>query len=227
MQFKHSRDPGDRPESLLARRAFLAAGHYAPLRQAVADWVSARAPRRLLDVGCGEGDYTAALQAEGRAVAGLDIAKPALRMAARRHPGPQWLVASNAQLPLPDASLEAVVTLFTPLVPAELARVLAPGGALLVVTPGPDHLLSLREQLFERIEPHRPEKFLSALEGAFRAEAPIELTVDLALSATALDQLLTMTPYAWKARPERLQALRARPGLSTRAVFSLLGLRRL
>ncbi len=35
VQHKHSKNPGDTPESVQARRAFLSAGHYAPLQQAV------------------------------------------------------------------------------------------------------------------------------------------------------------------------------------------------
>lgn len=37
VQFKRSRDPGDSAEMMQARRAFLDAGHYQPLRDAIAE----------------------------------------------------------------------------------------------------------------------------------------------------------------------------------------------
>ena len=64
VQHKHSKNPGDTPESVQARRAFLSAGHYAPLQQAVVNRVRELRIENLLDIGCGEGYYTDAMQAE-------------------------------------------------------------------------------------------------------------------------------------------------------------------
>ena len=58
VQHKHSKNPGDTPESVQARRAFLSAGHYAPLQQAVINKVRELRIENLLDIGCGEGYYT-------------------------------------------------------------------------------------------------------------------------------------------------------------------------
>ncbi len=58
VQFKRSRDPGDSAEMMQARRAFLDAGHYQPLREAIAERLRHYAPADLLDIGCGEGYYT-------------------------------------------------------------------------------------------------------------------------------------------------------------------------
>lgn len=227
VQHKNSLDPGDGPESLRARRAFLDAGHYAPLRTAVVAALAEAGPQRLLDIGCGEGHYTAAMAGCVPEVIGLDIAKPAIQLAARRYRDAiTWLVASGAQLPLPDATLDAVTCLFTQLHVRQMQRTLRPGGLLLVVTPAADHLWHLRQGLFDSVQAHAPDKFIETLQPAgFELQDARTLGFDLDLDGDDLARLLQMTPYAWKARPERRQALAGRSGLRTRAEFRLLSLR--
>lgn len=226
VQHKHSRAPGDEPGMVRARHDFLAAGHYAPLRDAVIAGLQAIHPEVVLDLGCGEGYYTAAMSTVGSRVVGVDIAKPAIRLAARSTPGVTWLVASGAQLPLADQSVDVVCNLFTQLHHDELRRVLRPAGQVLVVTPTADHLLSLREALFDTVRPHVPDKFLTGFSRGFTLRHRQELRVPLSLEANALAQLLQMTPYAWKARPERREALLQRAGFHTEAAFTLLWFQR-
>lgn len=226
VQHRHSRAPGDEPRMVQARRQFLDAGHYAPLQSALNDQLRPLQPRRLLDVGCGEGYYTAAFQEIAPEVIGLDISRPAVRLAARRTRAVTWLVATAAHLPFADATVDTLCQLFTPLHPPELARVLAPDGVLLLATPSADHLLSLRARLFDQVEPHRPLKLHAALQQDFDALSPVSLRFGLSLDGPALRQLLSMTPYAWRARPQRRAALEACEGLDTEAAFTLLPFRR-
>lgn len=225
VQQRKSLAPGDNPEMVLARRAFLEAGHYAPLRSAVVDELVAGrdgGPAAvLLDIGCGEGYYTAAMAGVVPDVTGIDISKPAIQRAAKRHPGITWLVASSARLPLATASVDIVCSLFSPLPAAEMRRVLRPGGTLLVATPAPDHLLTLREALFDEVQPHRPEKFVAALATEFALETTREVRVPLSLASEALQQLLLMTPYGWRAKPERRGALVDSGTCVTTAAFTL------
>lgn len=222
VQHKHSREPGDSAEMVAARREFLQAGHYQPLREAAAGLLAPLRAQSLLDLGCGEGWYTDALRRVAAEVVGLDIAKPAIQAAARRFRGITWLVGSAAHLPFAAAALDLVTCLFTPLQVGEMGRVLRPGGHALVVTPAPDHLWSLRERLFEEVRPHEPDKFLAGFEAGFELHTQQELGFALSLGQADLRRLLTMTPYAWKAKPERRAALEASAGLETQAAFSLL-----
>lgn len=222
VQHKNSRDPGDDPQMVMARREFLQAGHYQPLRDAVLALLAPLQARSLLDIGCGEGWYTGALTAVAAEVIGLDIARPAIRLAAKRFPGITWIVGSGALLPLAEASVDLVCNIFTQLHVAEMHRVLQPEGHLLVVTPAADHLRSVREQLFEEVRAYDPGKFLVSLEGRFELRSRQELRFPLSLAQPALGQLLQMTPYAWKARPERRAALEASAGQQTEAAFSLM-----
>ena len=84
------------------RAGFLDGGHYAPLA-GLAELAAERAPQRWLDIGCGEGYYTAhgaALpDAEGYA---LDISREAIKRACKRAPQLEWLVASMARVPLAE-----------------------------------------------------------------------------------------------------------------------------
>jgi ubiquinone/menaquinone biosynthesis C-methylase UbiE len=102
-------------------------------------------PRSILDVGCGTGRTLAQLRAAfpGAELVGLDLS-PFYLEEARRVVGPGVrLVEGNAEaIPLPDAAVDAVVSvyLFHELprnarrrVMAEMARVLRPGGRLVIL----------------------------------------------------------------------------------------------
>lgn len=140
-----ARPAGDDAAMVAARADFLAAGHYAPLSAAL---VAAVGPAAgvVLDVGAGTGDHLAAVldAAPGRVGIALDSSRYAARRAARVHPRAGAVVADAwTGLPVRAGALGAVLDVFSPRNGAETARVLRPGGRLVVVTPGPDHLAGL------------------------------------------------------------------------------------
>ncbi len=226
VQNKKSRDPGDTPESVKARSVFLQAGHYQPLRDAVVDLLKPLLIADLLDIGCGEGYYTSAMRTVVPEVIGLDIAKPAIQLAARRFKDITWLVGSGIALPLPDASVDLVSSLFSPLPVAEMARVLRPQGHVLVVTPAPEHLWAVREGLFGEVRAHEPDKFLRDFADGFELVGRERVRYPLMLSQPALKDLLAMTPYAWKATAERRALLEQQDGFATEAAFSVMVFRK-
>ncbi len=227
VQHKKSKSPGDTPDSVQARRAFLQAGHYQPLRDAVTDLLRPLAALTLLDLGCGEGYYTSALHEVVPEVTGLDIAKPAIQLAARRFKGITWLVGSGSLLPLAAQSQDVVSSLFSPLPVAEMARVLRPGGHVLVVTPAPEHLWTVREGLFGEVRAHEPDKFLKDFAEGFELVGRELVRYPLTLTQQALKDLLAMTPYAWKAKAERRALLEQQDGFATEAAFSVMLFRKL
>ena len=85
---KHSKAPGDDRGMAEARRRFLSGGYYGHLLAALCALGAEYAPpgEAVLDSGCGEGYYTAGLwEALGRPpLAGIDLSKPSVRLAARR-----------------------------------------------------------------------------------------------------------------------------------------------
>lgn len=101
--------------------------------------VKAGAYRRALDVGCGEGRFCRTLRGMGVAATGLDPTARLLEEARRRDPGGDYRSGVGEALPFPDASFDLVVSYLSLIdiepyqaAIAEMARVLSPGGALLV-----------------------------------------------------------------------------------------------
>ncbi|REC95599.1 putative RNA methyltransferase [Kushneria indalinina] len=210
VQKKRSLDPGDSKAMIVARRRFLEAGHYQGIAEAVSRRVLAQAPEHdrlaVLDAGCGEGYYLRALADAGvvqheLALLGLDISKWAVQAAAGRDKRMQWVVGSNAALPVPDHSLDVVLCMFGFPTPAEFARVLKPGGLLLEVEAGPDHLIELREIIYPTLKaPREPRQ---TAEVGFSADTVETVRYALSLdSAEQIADLLVMTPHLYRASAE-------------------------
>ncbi|WP_343598072.1 putative RNA methyltransferase [Acinetobacter sp.] len=221
VQHKHSKQPGDTPEAVDARRAFLSAGFYAPLRTAVETILQQYQPKTLLDIGCGEGYYTQAMQAHVQDCIGVDIAKNAVQRAAKANPNVTWVVGTGAVLPVLDGSMEICTSLFSPIPQQEILRVLKEDGLCLVVTPAPQHLYAMREALFDQVNPHEPEKFVNQLSDAFELIESQVVDAPLLLKQQDIQNLLAMTPYAYKAKPEKRQALETLAELHVTASFQI------
>lgn len=207
VQHKRSKQPGDNVEMMQARRRFLATEHYHPLREAVAQlcatYIEGTAGK-LLDIGCGEGYYTAYLSEQLLAKQpqstcyGLDISKVAIRYAAKRYTSEamQFCVASSQRLPFADGSLNAIVRIYAPCQAQELARVLANQGVVITVTPAGRHLYQLKELVYQDVHLHdeTPEQI-----AGFTLIEENKLGYEMSLTGQQADDLLQMTPFAWKA----------------------------
>lgn len=219
-QHRRSREPGDDKAMVRCRTAFLERGRYQPLAENILE----RLPRQnqsWVDVGCGEGWYTTqfAQRLGADDGVGVDISKSAVDAAARRHKGLTWLVASGARLPLFDHSIDRAFVLFAYLFADELARVLKPGAELLVVGTGEQHLLPLRQALYEDV---RMTDFDAAasLDARFERLQQERLVISwVPESADEISDLLTMTPHHWRARPAAKAGVGALAGQPMRADF--------
>jgi SAM-dependent methyltransferase len=103
----------------------------------------AKRGERALDLGCGEGDFTALLAEAGAAAVGVEIANAAIRRARAKHPGLDFRLALiDRPLPLEDNSFDLVWAseviehiADTARWLSEVRRVLRRGGRLLLTTP--------------------------------------------------------------------------------------------
>jgi ubiquinone/menaquinone biosynthesis C-methylase UbiE len=96
---------------------------------------------RALDVACGTGGFTRRFAAAGADAIGVDASRTMLAQAVREGGGPRYVRASASELPFRDASFDAVccfAALYLIEEPyeaiAEIARVLAPGGRVAVLS---------------------------------------------------------------------------------------------
>lgn len=203
VQHKKSLNPGDNAEMVKARRDFLAAGHYQPLSSAILPLLADLKPHSILDIGCGEGYYTQAMRTIAPEVIGFDIAKLAVQYAAKRFKDITWLVANSSLLPVADQSIDVISSFFSPLPISEMLRVLKPDGHVLVITPGPAHLLNIRSALFDTVRQHQPQKFIDDFAPNFTLSTDHSISFNLHLNSQDLAHILSMTPYAWRAKPEK------------------------
>jgi 23S rRNA (guanine745-N1)-methyltransferase len=211
VQHKGSKTPGDAQSMVMARRQFLSAGHYQFLRQGLVDIMVNLDPTpvRCIDAGCGEGYYTneiaQQLQPSQSTVYGIDIAKPAIRYAAKRAGNNSlFAVASTANLPFESASVDLVYKIFAPIELAEVSRVLKPQGILISVVPGPRHLFELKQLIYPYPKEHQSESTPLGYENLLSKSLSQKVT----LSTTSdIDNLTQMTPFAWKLNDSKHQQL--------------------
>jgi len=116
-----------------------------PLELAVVDAFAAAVTSgegaRVLDAGCGAGRMSRYLADRGCAVQGVDLSPGMVEMARRDHPDLGFAVASLTDLPFPDDTFAGVMVWYSaihtppqgqPQIFAEVARVLRPGGHLVI-----------------------------------------------------------------------------------------------
>lgn len=221
---KHSLHPGDCAVMVAARRDFLNAAYYAPIAEKLRELVAQFDPNigSILDVGCGEGYYLSHLDAKERW--GIDISKDAVRYAAVREKNARFLAATAVHLPFPDASFDCVLSMFALTAEAEFARVLKNRGIFVQVLAGEKHLSALKSIIYPALL--EKEKTLHPQLEGFSLLHKETLTFDFTLETQEMVQnLLYMTPHAWRISKEGAESLQQISRLSDRAevVFNVYG----
>ena len=201
---------GDDMDMVNARETYLAMGHFAPFVEAVTGAVQGAldsaslaesTPASLLEVGAGTGYYLAHTLdsiAEARGV-GLDISPHAAKHLAKCHPRVGAVVADVwERLPIQDESVDAISVVFAPRNPAEFQRVLAPGGQVIVLTPGAGHLDELREPLgILGVEEGKVERMYEQAEGFLEQAAdPVDISFPIELDKASVAAQVGMSPSA-------------------------------
>ena len=208
VQQKHSLNPGDTREQVLSRRSFLEAGYYAPILETLTETAKELGiTGPILDVGCGEGYYSARLARTLDAeLVGLDISKEAVRCAAAKYKGPTWLTATAAHIPVEKGSAQLVTSLFALTLPEEFSRVLRDEGYYFQVLACQDHLLGLKSVIYPELNLKEKDSVPELPGFALVKSVPIRFS--FTVEDEQIRNLFSMTPHVFrigKAGAERLR----------------------
>lgn len=229
---------GDDSSMIHARETFLSGGHFAPFVEAVSNSVhlaldEANVPDDaspvICEVGAGTGYYLAhALDdIENSRGIGIDVSVPAAKMLSKCHPRVGAVVADAwSRLPLRDASIDAITVVFAPRNASEFARVLKPGGQVIVLTADAGHLEELREPLgIIGVEKGKVQRMIDQAAGNLVPVSdpePIEFTMHLDQDSIASQ--IGMSPSARHIHPdvlgERMATLPSVMDVTARAMIT-------
>lgn len=211
-----TRTLGDHPDMIKARHAFLEAGHYAFLREALINIFDSLKLKHCVDLGCGEGYYTNALAESQTQWIGLDLSKAALKIASKAS-SVTYFCASIADTPLMDKSMDGALCIFAPYDIDEVYRIVKAEGYFITVNPGPRHLYGLKEALYDEVRLN-PSNTID--DKRFHlVESKLLNHVLLLNSGEMIQNLLTMTPYRFKTSPLALDQLKLKDTLETELSF--------
>lgn len=196
-------------ESFANRARILEAGYYDHIRDAVLDAIPSTADfaglcsgerPAILDVGCGEGFYSRAVQRANPQVDVLafDISKDSIQQAAREDTGMavKWFVGNLADLPVRDGAIDCVLDVFSPINTAEFHRVMKDDAVVVKVVPGTHHDEQLRELAREQLRntDYSNEHVIEQFCGHFDVLSMRTVSQTLAMPPADVSTFAHMTP---------------------------------
>ena len=123
-----------------------------------------------------------------------------------------WVVASNRRPPVPPSCIDLVLCIFGfPIWPG-FASVQPVGGHVLMIDPGPDHLLEMREIIYPEVLRRERTALTGTPNYTQVSERTVRAHAHLATPSIIAD-LLSMTPHAHRATAAGQAALAERPTL--------------
>ena len=207
VQFKHSKEPGDNKAMVNARRVFLEKGYYQPLVNKLVEIYQhyGQQSGNFFDAGCGEGFYTHQHKTAKNSVYGIDIAKEAIKKAAKKYSNCHFSVGTLSQLPFENNLFDWIISIYAPILETEFSRVLNDQGYLLTVTPAKQHLMQLKQKIYKEAKEHDIEKSpIENLTLVHQENLSYAMTL---VSGEDILNLLSMTPFAFKASENVKQEL--------------------
>ncbi len=223
VQFKKSKNPGDSKEMIIARERFLNAGFYQSISDQLNRLLAAYNSKTIFDAGCGEGYYTqrAAEFLPDSILVGMDISKDAIQAASKRSRDIQWIVGTNANIPVLSNSIDCITSLFGFAMWSEFKRILKADGIVITADVGPNHLIELRRVLYPEIKEKTSENVVP--EGFALKDTQSLTTTIPGPDHNSIKDLLVMTPHGYRATQERIAiALQTEfPSMTLDVVFKI------
>ena len=231
---RHSINPGDSKEMILSRVRFLDLDYYAFLRKTILEIIlkysTITDEFTFCDLACGEGYYTNFIHSNLQKLAnvssvGVDISKYAIieackKVRANKLDNIEYFIGNLMNLPFNDESFSFMLNCFALLDEKEFNRVLKTNGYFIRVLPDADHLLGIKEVLYEKVLLNvMKEKDING----FKLIDEIHIKDDITLkNKQEIYDLFTMTPYYYKTSKKSIEKLLQLDSLNTRVSFVLL-----
>lgn len=222
---KHSDNPGDSKDMVLSRRAFLESGNYDCFAEKLIDIINPifinSQKISILDCGCGEGYYDGFLEKlkTDYELFGFDISKEAVRFASAKHKNGSFAVGSCFDMPVQSERFDLAINIFAPMVESETARILKKGGYLIYAVPGKNHLMGLKELLYENVyENEEKHTEYAGFEFISRETVKSEITLNGEMGVN----LFRMTPYYFKTELGAEDKILKNGGFTTEIHFDFL-----
>ena len=205
---KNSSMPGDNKLMVDARENFLQKGFYDKLKDLLVELINKYKSLKcnILDVGCGTGYYSINIKKTRNILdnlIGIDISKFAVKKAAKKDKSSLFITGSSFDLPIDDNSCDVILNVFSPKANDEFKRVIKDDGILIEVMPGKDHMLELKQAMYNEVRLNRVE---FEYEG-FNLVESREIKYSMSLDKEEFMNQISMTPYFYKTNQQDIEKL--------------------
>jgi len=212
---------GDPAEMVRARTAFLDSGWFEPFGSKLAQLVAERGGI-CVDAGCGDGYYTAMAAKGCKEIYAFDLSKPAAEHGAKRTDAKNsncfFGIASVYSLPVKDECADTVLCVFAPCAEKEYARILKPGGRLILAAAAKDHLTELKAELYETVNENTER---GDLPKDMQFKEKLKVSYKKTLDNNGIAALYGMTPYSRRTSREAAERLLALDELTVTFSFDI------
>lgn len=191
---------GDSSNMLQARKNILYKGYYQSISKKLIDVINEiDSKKTIVDIGSGIGYYSDMLE---KAVPtsvyyGIDISKDGVKIASKNNKNIIYTVGTNNKLPYLSNSADIIYEVFSPINLEECIRVLKPGGHLITVSPNTNHLMELKELVYEEII-DKDYQVNEIEEPNLKAISKVIVKDFVHIENGDLYNLFMMTPHFWK-----------------------------
>ena len=213
---------GDSPDMCRARHEFLSNGYYEPFAYGIARILTEYSSIKICDAGCGEGYYSRIIKSEieNAEIVGFDLAKTSIKIASKAEKGKinpiSYAVCGIFDMPIPDLSHDALISVFAPVPDKEAKRILKDGGIMLVCHPGKDHLNGLKALIYDN--PYDNEEANTSYDGFIKIRDE-RIRYKVTVKKEHIASLFLMTPYYWKTSPSDAEKIKSANELETELDF--------
>lgn len=219
---KSGSEIGDNKDMALSRREFLTKGYFDALVRGITDFLKELSLPRptIADICCGEGYYADMIKKEIDCdMFGFDISKEMVRLASKRKNGITYFVGNLSKIPVRDNSVDVSLHLFAPFHEREFSRITKPGGYIVSVVAGENHLIELKSLLYDKPykndeEPPKTENLTLKEKRKITAKVHLETNKDIM-------SLFKMTPYYYHTKDEDKAKLQGIDGMDITTDFAV------